>query len=136
MPYLNIDDGLDDDPRIDALSDVEFRALFTELFAWSRTGALPTDQLARELIATKCIRRAPRHWLPDAIKPPLRYRSKIPRRTRDSIFRRDGGACLHCGTKDDLTIDHIVPWSAGGSDHPANLQTLCRSCNARKGARI
>ncbi len=54
---------------------------------------------------------------------------------RESIFRRDGYRCKHCQTNDDLTIDHIVPRSKGGLDHKSNLQTLCRSCNSRKGAR-
>ena len=32
------------------------------------------------------------------------------------------------------SVDHIVPRSAGGTDDPTNLQTLCASCHARKTA--
>ncbi|GAA2137821.1 HNH endonuclease signature motif containing protein [Kitasatospora kazusensis] len=40
------------------------------------------------------------------------------------------GVAAHAST--DLTADHVVPKSAGGSDETANLAVLCRSCNARK----
>ena len=135
MPYLNTDDGMDEHPKIEALSDAEFRALFGELCAWSKTGEPPPSALACELIAEKLVRRAPRRWLPDAIKPRLRYRARIPRSVRVAVLTRDGGCCLRCGTTEDLTLDHIVPWSLGGSDDISNLQTLCRRCNASKGAR-
>jgi len=32
----------------------------------------------------------------------------------------------------DLTVDHIVPRSRGGSDTRENLAVLCRSCNGAK----
>lgn len=47
------------------------------------------------------------------------------------IFDRDK-ACLRCGTKNNLSIDHIVPLSKGGNNLPGNLQTLCRYCNSKK----
>lgn len=37
---------------------------------------------------------------------------------------------------ESLSLDHIHPHSRGGSDQPENLQTLCRSCNSKKGARL
>ena len=51
------------------------------------------------------------------------------------IWDRDGWQCVTCGTSKDLTVDHVVPVSKGGSDEDDNLQTMCRSCNARKGNR-
>jgi 5-methylcytosine-specific restriction endonuclease McrA len=41
--------------------------------------------------------------------------------------------CVGCRSTRDLTVDHIVPLSRGGVDALANLQFLCRSCNAQKG---
>ncbi len=42
------------------------------------------------------------------------------------------GFCVHCGSREKLTIDHIVPVAQGGTDRKDNLQALCRSCNAKK----
>jgi 5-methylcytosine-specific restriction endonuclease McrA len=51
---------------------------------------------------------------------------------RQSIYDRDGGACVYCASADDLTIDHKVPQKRGGDNSPENLQTACRVCNAKK----
>lgn len=67
--------------------------------------------------------------------PTCERRAALTEEVRRAIFERDGRKCRECGTTVDLTIDHINPWSAGGSDSPSNLQVLCRSCNSRKGAR-
>jgi hypothetical protein len=43
-----------------------------------------------------------------------------------------GERCLKCGTGTGLQIDHVVPFSKGGSDVFDNLQLLCRSCRMTK----
>lgn len=53
---------------------------------------------------------------------------------RISVFERDGFACRKCGSGERLSIDHIKPVVDGGSNDPENLQTLCVSCNSKKGA--
>lgn len=35
-----------------------------------------------------------------------------------------------------MTQDHILPRSRGGKDHIDNLQTMCDSCNGKKGNRL
>ena len=64
-----------------------------------------------------------------------RTRAPIPQEVRQAVYDRDGRRCLHCGSKTSLSLDHIYPWSLGGSDDADNLQTLCQSCNSGKGAR-
>lgn len=59
----------------------------------------------------------------------------ITRRRRTAILERDGHACNHCGSSEDLVIDHITPRARGGGNKPQNLQTLCYPCNSRKGNR-
>lgn len=51
---------------------------------------------------------------------------------RQSVYDRDGGACVYCASADDLTIDHKVPQKRGGDNSHQNLQTACRVCNAKK----
>lgn len=43
-----------------------------------------------------------------------------------------GARCLCCGATDRLTMDHVVPLIAGGTNTIENLQPLCHSCNSRK----
>jgi 5-methylcytosine-specific restriction endonuclease McrA len=40
--------------------------------------------------------------------------------------------CAFCRKKKELTKDHIIPLSEGGTDYIDNIQPLCRSCNSRK----
>lgn len=53
---------------------------------------------------------------------------------RGLVLRRDGFRCVYCGCENDLTLDHIIPQSRGGSDDPRNLVTACRPCNSSKNA--
>ncbi len=52
-----------------------------------------------------------------------------------SVVRSEVRACEECGTTVDLTVDHIVPQSLGGTDVRSNLRVLCRSCHSAVGVR-
>ena len=67
---------------------------------------------------------------------PRRRRTPFTKTLRQLVYERDGHRCQHCGTTERLSIDHIHPFSLGGLETLDNLQTLCRPCNSRKGARI
>lgn len=51
---------------------------------------------------------------------------------RALLQARDGMGCQGCGTLEDLTIDHKVPRSQGGSNKLHNLWVLCATCNGEK----
>jgi hypothetical protein len=79
------------------------------------------------------------HVIVDAtlyIRRPPKGRRYISRITRRSVHDRDGWLCVDCGANGALTLDHVFPWSLGGSDEESNLQTMCRPCNSRKGAKV
>ena len=59
--------------------------------------------------------------------------------TRVDVLRRDNYRCVFCGVsarKAELEVDHILPFSRGGSNKISNLQTLCKDCNRGKGNRF
>ena len=77
------------------------------------------------------------------------YREDIPQRTdlgqsppyrtqKHTLFGKQEGLCAGCQILfpfRNLTVDHIVPQSRGGTDHLDNLQLLCGACNSLKGDR-
>ena len=62
----------------------------------------------------------------------------IPASVRVDILNRDKYKCVFCGRSSkqiQLEVDHIIPFSKGGSTDLSNLQPLCLACNRGKGAR-
>ena len=51
---------------------------------------------------------------------------------RKNVMKRDDYKCSSCGSTSNLTIDHKIPLSLGGTNALSNLQTLCRDCHEDK----
>ena len=52
---------------------------------------------------------------------------------REAILRRDKYTCVECRKPyppAELDVHHLLPRSAGGTDEPSNLVTLCDGCHA------
>lgn len=64
------------------------------------------------------------------------HRLKISASIRQRVLDRDGNKCKYCESDSDLQIDHIIPWSKGGAHGINNFQTLCGTCNRKKGAKL
>lgn len=41
-------------------------------------------------------------------------------------------SCLYCGSQENLTIEHIIPLSKGGTSEICNLTRACIHCNSMK----
>ena len=59
-------------------------------------------------------------------------REGIPEEVRIAVWRRDGGKCSRCASREKLEYDHIIPVSKGGSNTVRNVELLCESCNRKK----
>ena len=86
----------------------------------------------------------------DKRNPDVRRAVKARRRARErgaegsytkqdvqDVLNRQCWLCVYC--RETLTlgyeVDHVEPLARGGTNHPSNLQALCRTCNRRKGAK-
>jgi 5-methylcytosine-specific restriction endonuclease McrA len=58
------------------------------------------------------------------------HRRKI---TRRAVFARDDWTCQYCGSRSNLTVDHVIPRSKGGTSNWENIVASCAPCNRRKG---
>lgn len=66
------------------------------------------------------------------------YFKYIPPLTNRALFKRDSNLCLYCGAvffDEQLSRDHVIPLSRGGSDSWSNAVTACKRCNSHKGNR-
>ncbi|MDI6816870.1 MAG: HNH endonuclease signature motif containing protein [Actinomycetota bacterium] len=83
----------------------------------------------------------PHHMeVPSEIPAPKGAKNKynhrpVTKKQRERIFKRDNYGCVICGNSADLSIDHIIPVSKGGTSDDENLRTLCGLCNGKKGNR-
>lgn len=64
----------------------------------------------------------------------------IRKERRLAIYLRDRFECGYCGrdlrdaTSREVTLDHLIPRSEGGTNQTHNLTTACLRCNSQRGA--
>jgi 5-methylcytosine-specific restriction endonuclease McrA len=62
-------------------------------------------------------------------RPPQRVKF-----TKRSVLSRDQHTCQYCGLQSrDLTLDHVIPRTAGGTTVWNNVVACCKRCNTKKG---
>jgi len=73
----------------------------------------------------------------------LKIYARVPHRrtpvwSRHGVFARDDYTCAYCSRRypaSDLTVDHIIPASQGGTSTWGNTVAACAHCNQRKADR-
>jgi 5-methylcytosine-specific restriction endonuclease McrA len=110
------------------------------MIALALFGLLVLVAIVAELAARVTHPVAPVSWLQPA---PVRSRA-IPSDVRQAVYARDGRVCYWCGRSVDASsaswearphLDHLVPYSRGGTSSAANLVVACALCNVSRGAR-
>lgn len=73
----------------------------------------------------------------EPVNKDLPHRRIIPTSIKIVVWKRDGGKCIQCGSKNNLHFDHVLPFSKGGASITAeNVQLLCMRHNLEKKDRI
>ena len=88
-------------------------------------------------------RKVFKFYLKPVEKKPLRiiedlsHTRLIPTSVKIEVWRRDGGQCVLCRSKENLHYDHDIPFSKGGSSLVAeNIRLLCAKHNLSKSDKI
>lgn len=65
-----------------------------------------------------------------------RSRPTFTAKEKTALYNDQKGVCNGCKKKfaiQNMTVDHIRPFSQGGGERMSNLQLLCGHCNSLKG---
>jgi HNH endonuclease/Domain of unknown function (DUF4373) len=87
-------------------------------------GLINPQLWAEKIVGSQCVR--------DEAERRIRVRSSEYRKHQLFVFERDGYTCVYCGSNQELSLDHVIPQSRGGSHDAENLATCCTPCNSSK----
>jgi superfamily II DNA or RNA helicase/5-methylcytosine-specific restriction endonuclease McrA len=90
------------------------------------------DACANRLLDAKAHGKTATPHVPIFVTPETSKDREPSDKLKSQIKHRDGDACLCCGYRRLLQVDHINASYFDGSNLPDNLQTLCKDCNRAK----
>lgn len=56
----------------------------------------------------------------------------INKKTKEQVYKRDGGCCTKCGSTSNLQYHHVIRFSKGGLNTSDNLKLLCQRCHTKE----
>ena len=146
MTWFKVDDGFYDHPKVDQLPNAAV-GLWVKCGAWcaryntyghitktviKRLGGTP-KQIQALVSAGLWEETAGGYQFHEWRKhQDGNYRKNILPQVREAVMKRDNYQCVACGARDDLSLDHIIPYRDNGPDTVENLRVLCMPCNNRR----
>ena len=125
---------------LSSMADLSLAELKAKQFGSRRTR---TAAAAAAAAASKAITKPATRLAPSApdisnvIESHLPTQSRyIPQSIKFEVWKRDGGQCQQCGTKQRLNYDHVIPLAKRGVTAVGNLRLLCFHCNQRAAMQI
>jgi 5-methylcytosine-specific restriction enzyme A len=104
---------------------------YSTAMPWAPARQCPTPGCPRLLRPGE---RCPDHTPPPFATSTYRQRPTIPARLKRAILERDDYRCQLC-PRPATEVDHVIPRSAGGTDHPSNLRAICHPCHVKRSGR-
>ena len=97
----------------------ELREANTQLRYERNKEQIEKDKVKAKLLEKKKKREIEKLALQELIDegeifPEANKRPPIPKDVVDTVWNRDGGKCVYCGSNENLHLDHIIPFSKGG----------------------
>lgn len=118
-------------PQLSTIGSADTGSILLELTSKNGHGEYKIDNVrVAEAIFRALVK------LSKIIRPTSAVSRHIPQLVKQTVWLRDEGKCVNCGSVSELQFDHIIPHSKGGANTVENIQILCRLCNSSKRARI
>lgn len=117
---------------------ISYDTIYRHFGGWTNACKKFIEYKTGNNISTKEIKSISKSKVKVNIKQKIKNARSISLNVRVKVLSRDNFKCVFCGRSPathvgaQLHIDHIIPFSKGGTNSIDNLQTLCEKCNLGK----